>query len=139
MANFVNIFNPLTLRVKPWMTKSFLTWFVCVYVRSSTDRVVDNCVQTLPRSKSLVQHTDNTNKYRKSYELARALHFIYENFQHITRAHKSRNVRAENVRTIFFYYVFNKINRVVRTRILQFLGLLFFQSPMFAKHSTRSL
>ena len=48
----------------------------------------------------------------------------------------------EQVHTIFIYYILNKITQTryfVRARILPVLGLVFFQSPMFARHSTRSV
>ena len=46
----------------------------------------------------------------------------------------------EQVHTMFYllYIQQTLVLRVVRTRILQFLGLLFFQSPMFAKPGLRS-
>ena len=50
--------------------------------------------------------------------------------------------RAVGSYTSFIYYVLNKITQTryfVRARILPVLGLVFFQSSMFARHSTRSV
>ena len=47
----------------------------------------------------------------------------------------------EQVHTIFSTKLLKRATfyRVVRARIPPVLGLVFFQSPMFAKHSTRSV
>ena len=71
----------------------------------------------------------------------------FENFQNITSDHKSRNARAGSCDFLFIIFLtkllkgrrFVTFYRVVRTRILPVLGLVFFQSPMFARHSTRSV
>jgi len=45
----------------------------------------------------------------------------------------------EQVDTIFFVNKITQMRYFVRARILPVLGLVFFQSPMFARHSTRSV
>ena len=58
----------------------------------------------------------------------------FKNFQNIMSDHKSRNARAGSY-DFLFNYILNKITQTryfVRARILPVLGLVFFQSPMFA-------
>ena len=67
----------------------------------------------------------------------------FGNFQNITSDHKSRNARAGSYDFLFIIFSTKLLKRatfyrVVRARIPPVLGLVFFQSPMFAKHSTRS-
>ena len=65
-------------------------------------------------------------------------------FQNITSDHKSRNAQAGSYDFLFIIFSTKFLKRatfyrVVRARIPPVLGLVFFQSPMFAKHSTRSV
>ena len=68
----------------------------------------------------------------------------FENFQNITSDHKSRNARAGSYDFLFIIFSTKLLKRatfyrVVRARIPPVLGLVFFQSLMFARHSTRSV